>query len=381
MFVPIKGAFQVGYAIVLINALVLLPFDQLIIHRNHMLAIVALGAFSLIGIHVAGTPLKAPVSQILGISVLSVYFLSALTSFGLPLSRWMDLYMRAAFLMTVFGLVIWPLSVLSTGDMRLHAIYSEPSFFVYVTLPAVGYCINCYVSERRYGWESLIFLLSYVLADSSLGFLGLLLVGLFTYAPRLRGWQLLIGVILMCALVGGLYVVSSNVRLRANEMITAIAMQDLSGAGNTTFAFLSNVYVTSQSFLTHPLTGIGIGGYAHAYDKYIGDITGLGELASPDHDLSMELNRDDASSMFLRVLAELGAPGLALLLGFLAVCAHVRGVPYVAIRNSILPYLIVRMTRMGHYFTVELYFFVGIYLLNYLESRRASGLTRQHSST
>jgi len=27
------------------------------------------------------------------------------------------------------------------------------------------------------------------------------------------------------------------------------------------------------------------------------------------------------------------------------------------------------MTRMGHYFTVELYFFVGLYLLNYLNSR------------
>jgi hypothetical protein len=47
-------------------------------------------------------------------------------------------------------------------------------------------------------------------------------------------------------------------------------------------------------------------------------------------------------------------------------CARVRGPEYVLIRNATLPYLIVRMTRMGHYFTVELYFFAGIYLLNYL---------------
>jgi O-antigen ligase len=170
----------------------------------------------------------------------------------------------------------------------------------------------------------------------------------------------------ICTLAAGVYATSENVRLRANEMAVAIATQDLSRTGNTTFAFLSNVYVTSQSFLAHPLTGIGIGGYAHAYDKYVGDVTGIGELVNPERDQSAVLNRDDAASMFLRAAAELGVPGLMLLLGFLIVCARVRGRPYVMIRNAVLPYLIVRMTRMGHYFTVELYFFVGIYLLNYL---------------
>jgi O-antigen ligase len=151
-------------------------------------------------------------------------------------------------------------------------------------------------------------------------------------------------------------------------MATAIVRQDLSATGASTFAFLSNIYVTSQSFLAHPLTGIGIGGYADAYDKYIGGITDTVGIpnAGFSYIAAMELNRDDASSMFLRVAAELGVPGLLLLFGFLIVCARVRGMPYTAIRNALLPYLIVRMTRMGHYFTVELYFFVGLYLLNYL---------------
>jgi len=82
--------------------------------------------------------------------------------------------------------------------------------------------------------------------------------------------------------------------------------------------------------------------------------------------MDLELNRDDAASMFLRVTAELGLPGIAVLLAFLIACARVRGHEYTLIRNATLPYLIVRMARMGHYFTVELYFFAGIYLLNYL---------------
>ena len=374
MFFHLTGTFQAGYAIVILNALLLMASDRLTIHRTHMGLIVALAGFSLIGAELSGTPLKGPVSQILGISILSVYFFTALTSFGLSLSRWMELYMRAAFALTVYALITWPIVTLFSGDPRLRAVYSEPSYFVYVTLPALGYCVNRYAAERRYGAESVIFLLSYVLADSSLGFLGLLLVGLFTYAPRYRGWQLLAGAILICALLSGLYLASANVRLRANEMVVAIASQDLSSTGNTTFAFLSNIYVTSQSFLAHPLTGIGIGGYANAYDKYVGNITGIGVLTNSERDPSVVLNREDAASMFLRVTAELGVPGLALLVGFLIVCARVRGQPYIAIRNSLLPYLIVRMTRMGHYFTVELYFFVGIYLLNYLSYRKVGSI-------
>ena len=380
MFFHITGTFQAGYVIVIVNTVLLLASDQLAIHRNHMVAILALAGFSLVGARLAGTPYTAPISQILGISLLSIYFLNALTTFGLSLSRWMELYVRAAFALAVFALLSWPLVALVSGDSRLRAIYSEPSYYVYVTLPAVGYCINRYVNERRYGTESIIFLLTYALADSTIGFLGLLLAGALAYQPRFRGFQFLTGLLAIGAVLIGVYFASANVRVRANEMITAIATQDLSGTGATTFAFLGNVYVTSQSFLEHPLTGIGIGGYANAYDKYVGDVSGAGEIVTGDRSsiASMELNRDDAASMFLRVAAELGLPGLVLLVGFLIMFARVRGQPYVMIRNAILPYLIVRMTRMGHYFTVELYFFVGIYLLNYL--RYVSERGRAHST-
>lgn len=374
MFIPIHGSFQLGYAIIIVNTAILLALDRLTIHRNHMLAILVLAGFTLIGALSSGTPLNAPISQLLGISLLSVYFFSALTFLGPSLTRWMEIYMRAAFAIAVIGLVKWVLGhVLHTGDPRLTAIYSEPSFYVYVTLPALSYCINCFAKEKRYGWETIVFLLSYALANSVLGFLGLLLAGFLVYAPRLKGWQLLGGAAAVCVLLAGTYVASSNVRLRVNEMATAIVKQDLSGTGATTFAFLSNIYVTAQSFKAHPLTGIGLGGYATAYDKYIDDIIGTSGIENLGREFldSMELNRDDAASMFLRVAAELGIPGLLVLVGFLIVCARVRHEPYTTMRNAVLPYLIVRMTRMGHYFTVELYFFVGIYLINYLNYRKA----------
>ena len=365
LFIPVMPSIFLGYLVVILNCLILLVFDQLAIHRNHLIALLSIAGFSLIGAHYSGTGINSVVAETVGIAVLSVYYFSALTNFNIGLSQWMEMYIRVALIAAILGLLQWAIArVLHIGDGRLMSIYLEPSHYIFLTLPAVGYCINRYVIERKYGWESLIFVLTYVLADSALGFLGLLLIGIFTFTPRLKGWQMLLGSGLLCVLVSALYVGSANLRLRVDDTIIAIATQDLGGTNASTFAMLSNLYVTSQSFMAHPLTGVGIGGYANAYDTYIGNLSGPGLLYLQDN-----LNRDDANSLFLRVAAELGLPGLVILFGFIIVCAQVRGQPYLTIRNALLPYMLIRMGRFGAYFSVEVYFFVCLYVLNYMQSR------------
>ena len=141
-----------------------------------------------------------------------------------------------------------------------------------------------------------------------------------------------------------------------------IANANLSGVNASTFAILTNGYVTIQSFPSHPFFGVGLGGYQFAYTRYISGLSGL------DPEL-ITLNMYDASSLFFRTTAELGIFGLGCLLAFFIICSRVRGEHYVEMRNALLPYLIIRMTRFGAYFSVELYFFVGLYVLNYLQSR------------
>lgn len=366
LFVPFLTNLQLGYAIAILNSVPLLAMNRLSIHRKHMFVIFAIAAFSLVGAHVSGLSSSVMLAQLLGITVLSVYYFSVILTLGLTLERWMELYIWPAVTVAAIGIILWPLHAIQGGG-RLTSIYSEPSYYVYVTLPAVGYCINAYVKNRRYGPEVLIFLLSYVLANSSLGFLGVMLVALFTFARRLRGWHILLGSVVFLGTPVAIYLLSSGVRLRIDQMVRAISQQDLSGVSATPFAILSNLYVTGQALAAHPLVGAGIGSYSNLYDRYIGGISGIG-LAPM---LEMELNRFDANSMVLRVAAELGLPGLIALFGFIIVCARVKGSPYQQIRNAILPYLIVRAARMGAYFSAELYFFVGIYLLNYLSYRKS----------
>jgi hypothetical protein len=357
-----------GYPIVVLNSLILLTLRRLNIHRYHAAAILLVGAASWLAARKSGTPLNAIIVQLGGITVMSAFYFSALTTSGISVMRWMELYSRIAFAVAVFGILRFTIGLFVLHENRLIAIYTEPSFFVYATLPAVGFYINIWDRERRYGAEVLIFLLSYALAASSIGFMGLMAIGFFTFIRRITPARIILGAAGMIAAVGALFVASGEFRVRLADTVRAIATMDLAGTNFSTFALLSNAYIAGRTFMAHPFLGVGIGGYQFVYATYITDITGIDLYTQ-----SLNLNMFDANSMIFRLAAELGSLGLILLFSFIIICARVRGHPYVMIRNALLPYILVRTFRLGAYFTLELYFFLGLYLLNYLESRMETG--------
>lgn len=366
----------VGYPLVLLNALLLLGQDRLIIHRNHAMAIIALTVVSFVASANSSTPGLSIISQILGILFFSTYFFSVLTNFRLSLPRWIQIYTHFALGIVILGFIIYVarrthLLPPTPGEMRLRSILPEPSFFVYLTLPAFGIYANAFLRHGKYKLELFLFFVAYILADSSLGFLGILLMGFFALLPRLSLWKMVgFGFAAFAALVG-LFFASENFRLRVVDTAVAIARMNFSQANASTFALLSNAYVSLQTFLDHPLIGIGIGGYQYAYLKYAPFVNV--DINDP---AMVNLNMFDASSMFLRAAAELGLMGLVLLIGFLIVCSRVKGDQHVDIRNALLPYLVIRMLRLGAWFSLELYFFVGLFVLNYLHSRAAYNLPK-----
>ena len=359
----------VGYPLVLFNSLILFGQNRLIIHRNHAMAILALTVISFIASANSSTPGFSIIAQILGILFFSTYFLSMLTNFGLSVPRWMQIYANFALGIVILGFITYVarkahILPARPDEMRLRSIFPEPSLFVYLTLPAFGIYANAFLRHRKYKLELFLFLLAYILADSSLGFLGILLIAFFALLPRLSIWKMVGFGFAACGALVGLFFVSDNFRLRVVDTAIAIARMNFSQANASTFAMLSNAYVAIQTFLDHPLIGIGIGGYHYAYTKHVPFIS-----ANINNQALVNLNMFDASSMFLRAAAELGLAGLVSLIGFLIVCSRVRGDQHVDIRNALLPYLLIRMLRLGAWFSLELYFFVGLFVLNYLHSR------------
>lgn len=358
-----------GYPLLLLNLAILLKTNRLVMHANHAAALLMLACFGTFSAVLASSPLTALLAQFVGIAGFSIYYFCILSGFGVPLIRWLDLYARTAFFVAICSLFQWAVSrALHVGDGRLQGFYSEPSIYVFTMLPALGYFANVWLAQRRYGPEFLVVLFSFVCAGSSLGFLGILFIALLTMTRRMNAWQLILGTTLMALGVGVTYILSGNFRIRLNDTVMALASQDLGGTNASTFALLSNAYVAWRTLLDHPLTGVGLGGYQFVYEKYIGDVIGT----DPQTLDLINLNMFDANSMILRVGAEFGLPGLVALFGSIILCARVKGERHRLIRDAILPYLLVRIGRLGAYFTMELYFFLGLYVLNYLESRRTA---------
>jgi hypothetical protein len=361
----------VGYPIVLLNTMILFVQGRLVMHRYHALAVLAVTVLSFVASANSDTPGIAIIAQVLGILLFSSYFFTMLTNFGLSVPRWMQIYCQFALAIVILGFIIFilrQLHLMPRGrEGRLRSIYPEPSLFVYVTLPAFGIYANAYLRDKKYKLELWIFIIAYILADSSLGFLGMLLVAFFAALPRLSFFKMMgFGAAAFTALVG-LFFASQNFRSRVVDTLFGLINMNFN-VNASSFAFLSNAYVAVQTFLTHPLFGVGLGGYQYAYMKYVPFLSV--DLDNPD---LISLNMFDASSLYFRTAAELGLVGLVGLFGFLIICSRVRGDQHVDIRNALMPYVIVRMSRYGAWFSLELYFFLGLLLLNYLHSRAQHG--------
>jgi hypothetical protein len=365
-----------GYPIVMVNTVILMGQDRLVMHRHHGMIVLAATVISFIASAHSGTSGLAIIAQVLGILVFSVYFFSMLTNFGLSVPRWLQIYCHFALGIVVLGFALFVarhLHVLPPGrDGRLTSIYQEPSLFVYATLPAFGIYTNAYLRDRTYKFEFWLFFFAYILAESSLGYLGILLIAFYAALPRLNFWRM-VGFALAAAFaMTGLFFASANFRLRVVDTAIGIATMNISHVNASTFALLSNAYVTIKTLLSNPLIGVGLGGYQYAYTKYIGPIGS--SVQDPEF---ITLNMFDASSLFLRTAAETGILGLAALIGFLVICSRVRGDQHIAIRNALMPYMLVRMGRLGSWFSCEIYFFIGLFLLNYLHSRALHGGARR----
>lgn len=357
-----------GYPIVLLNTVILLAQDRLLIHRYHAAVILSLALLSFVASAGSATPGLAIISQVVGILFFSVYFFSMLTNSGLSVPRWVQIYCHFAVGIVIIGFAMFiarHLHLMPMGrEARLRSIYPEPSLFVYATLPAFGIYANAYLRDRKYKPELYLFVLAYILADSSLGFLGMLLVAFFAFLHRLSRLQMIGFCLTSLGALTGLFFISSNFRLRVVDTVLGLVQMNFSQVNASSFAFLSNGYVAVQTFLTHPLIGVGLGGYQYVYTKYIPYLSV--DLKDPE---LISLNMFDASSLFFRTAAELGLLGLVALIGFLVICSRVKGDQHIDIRNALMPYFLVRMSRYGAWFSLELYFFMGLFLLNYLHSR------------
>ena len=189
------------------------------------------------------------------------------------------------------------------------------------------------------------------------------------YARR-RSFVKAIASVLIVVVIGGIvYTTFEPFKLRLDDTVNSSINGDLSKANLSTYALLSNLYVSTQSILSNPLIGNGIGSHINSRKLYLGSIEGIEVFEKMEMDT---LNAQDAGSLFSRVMSELGLVGLIGIFYFIwkfyVANTEEELSLHTIVSRGIILYFFSKLFREGHYFSPEMYFFVFLYVFNKYES-------------
>lgn len=363
------------YLIILINSILLISKKKFFINRNHIIILLFLLFHGIIFYVINKNNLTSLIAQLVGITLSSVYYYSFIKEYGKNLA--INIYLKAAFFFSVLAIPMWLLKI-NFFDGRLNGILSEPAHYAAIMIPAVYILFK----RKQYSKVSVI-VLTLIFAKSSIGFVGLLLVFILPLV-KLKYLLRFSVLLLLSAIAFNFYVTSRwNEKFSENsnnqivrkvkqtyQSFTSISDGNFKQDVNlTSYAILSNMFIATQNFLDH-VFGTGLGSYGQQYEKY------YHKMKPPKYLITIKqskINKEDANSLFLRMISDLGIFAVFMILFFLFKGYKVYQNKDNNLQQGAFIYLILKLIREGHYFPPEFYFFLLIFLKDFNESTAYSG--------
>jgi O-antigen ligase len=259
-----------------------------------------------------------------------------------------------------------------SGDVFLRArtIMPEPAYFGLAMTPAFFAAAHSLLDHKN-RWlspmNSLAVMGGVACSFSSIGYMGVG-VCLILLMINLKKFRYLI---LICTVLPVLGIVAYNTvddfRTRIDATLNYMDKSEtLDDLNLSSFALFSNMHVAFMSFKENPLVGSGLGSHKVSYDRHIGQVVDLDKSKSL-------LNKEDANSLFFRLISETGLVGTALFFLFLFKFHISKGADPTdsmwVINNAIMAFLILRLIRFGHYFDLGFFLFFWMYFGTYLKTR------------
>ena len=302
--------------------------------------------------------------------------------FDFNIEKVFSLYLKGAYLISIIGLLlfidfflgqnlihlfqqfIYIDSIQATFGIRLASLLGEPTYFANVVLPAgivgmmrlvrkrgeeMGAGLD-FITKRR----ASIIILSLLLTYSGIAFLGLLLGGvLLLLRHGAVRYALVIPFVLIVARIIIFQVPELEERYQGLVSVSSEKTQTGEFHGSS-FILFNHAFITVQNLKENPLFGSGLGTHYLATEKY-----SLGNKGVEFHYRTQ--NAQDASSMMLRILSELGLFGGFLVILFLY-RNHIPRVPedpvLWIISTALFVTLIMQLLRQGNYILNGFPFFV-----------------------
>lgn len=252
---------------------------------------------------------------------------------------------------------------------RAIGLSSEPAHFAILLLPGVFIALLVLVGKG----EPLgilnkkiasAILVGFVLSFSLVGYFGLLLCLISIFSSNLKG-NTLQKVSIMLFIGGAFYFIAqTNLMSKVTtlpKMFTNVSGFQYTSSDLTGFALASNMIVAREGLISSHYLGTGINTHQQTYDRVIYRLFSNSQVV-------MELNKENAGSMFIRLPSEFGLPGLLAFVFFLY--RHRLGKKQKSALNYInslcLVILISYSARNGSYLSTYLWLFLAIYYYTFI---------------
>ena len=327
-----------------------------------------------IGIAYSTDTLGLVVKEILGISVSLVYFYYFFRLIGDDFERAFSTYVNIAYWFAILAFPIWVGACIHFGDIeRLHGFTDEPTAFCELVLPAFYWHAHQYFTSRKYGMRVAVFTIAVILSSSTNGYMAAAFGAAILLAGRGRLKYFVAVPIVIGAVAALAYAYSIDFRMRVDDTLRAVVTQNVIGSNSSTYALISNVFVTRQVLRESPILGNGLGSHPISHERFLADIPGVATFIQGQ---ITGLNATEAASLALRTLSELGILGFSGVLIFVFYF-HVGGDgARGAISNAILVVFFLKLLRDGNYFFPEQFFFIFIYFLNHRQRKLEMSVVR-----
>ena len=355
------------YVILIVNFFIIASKYKLTIHKNLIIIITFFLIHGIVTYLLFSNPILSLVAQLLGIAISSIYFYNLIKIFKVKVL--IEKYLTISFFLALLAIPMFYLNINVFNYDRLNGVLSEPAHYASIMLPAV----YLFFIKKEY-FKFAIVLLTIFLTKSSIGLIGLLLIIII---PLIKTKYFLKYALVVFVIIGSVTVFvfskwdekvdenDSNKIVRrikeTKESLSASYTGKFKEYTNlSSYAFLSNLFITQQIIFHKPF-GTGIGSYKHEYEKYYYKLTPPKYLIKSTHS---KINKTDANSLLLRMIADLGVFSILFFIFFIYWALKLFKNDNRVYQKGTFFYLSVKLLREGHYFPPEFYFFLLIFLKN-----------------
>lgn len=262
----------------------------------------------------------------------------------------------------------WGLSYGGLIGIRLNSIFPEPAQFAIMLTPVVFVAVH-HLLTRKYTFISfkwcITFLFVFLLTGSSTGYASLFFILIILLINYNHFLDFVVFFTISFTIGGFLYIYIPEFKTRVDAAAGLWVEENLNleNVNSSSFVQYNNFHVAVNNLKEHPIAGTGLGSHATAYEKY--SLT-----KQPDFIIKegFDFNAQDANSMFLRIMSEMGLIGLTFIVlfifkFFIHYNSDPSGIRWM-ISGAILSFILINMFRQGNYFLNGFPFFMWMYYYN-----------------